>query len=74
MQGCTSNNAVFNADASLALSYVLTPRAKLSAGIRFDGYWNALRTLDSHFTGDSVALHNEDRFYWGPFRRLTGAF
>src|SRR5207247_2248518 len=70
--GCTSNKAVFNADASLALSYAITPRAKLSAGVRFDGYWHALRTLDATLTNGSPAgLHNEDRFYWGPFLTLT---
>ena len=72
--GCDTNKAVFNADASVALSYTFTPRAKLSAGMRFDGYWAALRTLNTHFTGDSIGLHNEDRFFWGPFLRLTGQF
>jgi hypothetical protein len=65
----TSNGSVFNADASAALSYWFTPRAKLSVGFRFDGYWNALRTLDVN--GNAV---NVDRFYYGPFARLTGSF
>jgi hypothetical protein len=74
LRGCTSNKAVFNADVSAALSYTFTPRAKLSAGMRFDGYWGALRTLNTNFTGSTIGLHNEDRFFWGPFLRLTGAF
>jgi hypothetical protein len=69
--GCTSNKAVFNADVSAALSYAFTPRGKISAGLRFDGYWGALRTLNADFSG---GFHNEDRFYWGPFVRLTGQF
>jgi len=65
----TSNKAVFNADASAALSYWFTPHAKISAGFRFDGYWKALRTFDAN--GNIV---NVDRFYYGPFVRLTGQF
>ncbi len=68
---CTSDRAVFNADASMAVSYALTQQLKLSAGMRFDGYWNALPTLDPAVVG---GVHNEDRFYWGPFVRLTGQF
>src|ERR1700730_1336770 len=62
----TSNKAVFNADASAALAYWFTPRAKLSAGFRFDGYWKALRTFDAN-----ANFVNVDRFYYGPFLRLT---
>ena len=65
----TSNNPVFNADASAALSYSFTQHVKLSAGFRFDGYWKALRTFDAN--GNPVDV---DRFYYGPFLRLTGKF
>jgi len=60
--------AVFNADASLALSYLFGPTA-LSAGFRFDGYWSALKTSDS-----SGGLSNVNRFYYGPFVRLSEHF
>ena len=63
----SDNKGVFNADASVALAYWFTPRAKLSAGFRFDGYWKALKTFDA---AGNVA--NVDRFYYGPFVRLTG--
>jgi hypothetical protein len=65
----SDSKGVFNADASLALAYWFTPRAKLSAGFRFDGYWQALKTFD--LNGN---ITNVDRFYYGPFVRLTGAF
>ena len=61
---------VFNADASLALSYRVTSQFKISSGIRGDFYNNALTTYDVG-TG---ALQNINRFYWGPFLRLTGTF
>lgn len=62
--------AIFNADASLALSYLLTSDIKLSGGIRGDYYNSALTTYNVN-TG---ALQNIDRSYWGPFIRLTGLF
>ena len=65
----SDSKGVFNADVSLALAYWFTPRAKLSAGFRFDGYWQALKTFD--VTGN---ITNVDRFYYGPFVRLTGQF
>jgi hypothetical protein len=65
----SDSKGVFNADASLALAYWFTPRAKLSAGFRFDGYWQALKTMD--LNGN---ITNVDRFYYGPFVRLTGKF
>ena len=60
--------AVFNADASLALSYLFGSTA-LSAGFRFDGYWSALKTSDP-----SGGLSNVNRFYYGPFVRLSEHF
>jgi hypothetical protein len=72
---CHQNAVVFNADATAALAYWFTPRAKLSAGFRFDGYWAALRTIDGFDANTALlSLHNENRFYYGPFVRLTGAF
>lgn len=64
-----SGAAVWNVDASAALSYELTQHAKLSAGVRLDNYWNALATYTA--VGNVVAI---DRLYWGPFLRLTGKF
>jgi hypothetical protein len=61
---------VFNADGSLALSYLFTPQFKMSAGIRGDFYNAALTTYDIN-TG---ALETVSRLYWGPFVRLTGSF
>jgi Legionella pneumophila major outer membrane protein precursor len=58
--------AVFNLDAQAGVSYWFTPTFKMTASYRFDGYWNALRTVDS--TG---AIVNEDRFYHGPMLRAT---
>jgi hypothetical protein len=67
----TSDTAfIFNADASLALSYAFTPNFKASVGIRGDFYSNALTT----YNVSTGALQNIDRSYWGPFFRLTGTF
>ncbi len=60
---------MFNADGWLAFSFRFTPQFKISSGIRGDFYNNALTTYDI-----SGALKNIDRFYWGPFVRLTGTF
>jgi hypothetical protein len=70
------SGSVFNVDASGALSYWFTPRAKLSAGVRVDSYWNAIRTLSPNWNDQSVAnqVINVDRVFWGPFGRLTGTF
>ncbi len=60
---------VFNADGWMAFTVRFAPQFKLSSGIRGDFYNNALTTYDI-----SGALKNIDRFYWGPFVRLTGTF
>jgi hypothetical protein len=60
---------VFNADGWLAFTVRFAPQFKFSSGIRGDFYNNALTTYDI-----SGALKNIDRFYWGPFVRLTGTF
>jgi len=60
---------VFNADAMAGLSYRFSQSMKLTAGYRFDGYWNALKTFDTNFN-----LVNVDRFYHGPFVRATVQF
>jgi hypothetical protein len=62
-----SNAAVFNLDGQAGVSYWLTPYLKLSASYRFDGYWGALKTINS----DGVSA-NANRFYSGPMLRLTG--
>jgi hypothetical protein len=61
--------AVFNLDAQAGVSYWFTPNFKMTASYRFDGYWNALKTVDT--TG---AIVNEDRFYHGPMLRATAKF
>src|ERR1700682_6457652 len=63
-------STIANLDASAGLSYWFTPNAKLTAGYRFDGYWNAFRTFDS--TADVTVSAN--RFYSGPFARFTMKF
>lgn len=60
----------FNADGWLAVSYPLSSTFRVSAGVHGDFYNAALTTYDIN-TG---ALKNIDRFYWGPFVRLTGTF
>jgi hypothetical protein len=67
--GVSDVAGIFNADASLGLSYAFSKAAKLTAGYRFDGYWGAMKMFD--ISGNVV---NNDRFYYGPFLRLTGAF
>jgi hypothetical protein len=65
-----SITAIFNADASLALSYLFYPGMKISGGIRGDYYNSALTTYNINTGG----LQNVDRMFWGPFIRLTGVF
>lgn len=65
----SGSGGVFNLDAMAGVSYWFTPNYKLTAGYRFDGYWNALRTVDSN-----GAITNADRFFHGPFVRATGKF
>jgi Legionella pneumophila major outer membrane protein precursor len=60
---------VFNADASIALSYAFSPGSVFSVGFRFDGYWDALKTVTS-----AGQLTNVDRLYYGPFARYTARF
>lgn len=61
--------SVFNADAMAGLSYRFSQSMKMTAGYRFDGYWNALTTFDNNFN-----FVNVDRFYHGPFVRATVQF
>ena len=61
--------AVFNVDAQAGLSYWFTPATKITASYRFDGYFKALKTVDSN-----VNPTNIDRFYSGPMLRLTTKF
>jgi hypothetical protein len=61
--------AVFNLDAQAGLSYWITPATKITASYRFDGYFKALKTLN---TAGNVT--NIDRFYNGPMVRLTTKF
>jgi hypothetical protein len=61
--------AVFNLDAQAGFSYWFTRNFKMTATYRFDGYWNAVRTVN--LAGNIV---NENRFYYGPMLRATLAF
>ncbi|HET9717991.1 MAG TPA: Lpg1974 family pore-forming outer membrane protein [Pseudolabrys sp.] len=61
--------AIFNLDAQAGISYWITRSFKMTASYRFDGYWNALRTID--LNGN---VSNEDRFYHGPMLRATMMF
>lgn len=65
----TDTRAVFNVDAQAGLSYWVTPATKITASYRFDGYFNALKTLNS-----SLNVTNVDRLYNGPMLRLTTKF
>ena len=60
---------VLNADFSLALGDPITPASHVSVGFRFDGYWDAIKTVNS-----AGALANQDRLYYGPFLRLSTNF
>ena len=62
----SDSRAVFNVDAQAGLSYWINPNLKLTASYRFDGYFKALKTLNSAGT-----VTNVDRFYDGPMVRLT---
>jgi Legionella pneumophila major outer membrane protein precursor len=65
----SDTGAVFNLDAQAGISYQFNPNFKMTASYRFDGYWNALRTVNS-----AGAIVNEDRFYYGPMLRATLTF
>lgn len=67
--GVSDVTGLFNADASLGLSYAFSKSAKLTAGYRYDRYWGAMKMYDSNLN-----VVNNDRAYYGPFLRLTGAF
>ena len=65
----SDTKAIFNLDAQLGISYWVTRTFKMTASYRFDGYWNALKTIDQN--GNTS---NEDRFYHGPMLRATVLF
>src|SRR5664280_387654 len=67
--GISDVTGIFNADASLGMSYGFSRTAKLTAGYRYDGYWGAMKMFDSNLN-----VVNNDRAYYGPFLRFTGAF
>ena len=66
---CGQGRAIFNVDAQAGLSYWISPNLKATVGYRFDGYFKALKTLNS--AGNVVDV---DRFYDGPMVRLTSKF
>ncbi len=57
-----------NLDASAALSYLLSPNAKLSVGYRVDAYFNAFDT------GNQAGASEGDRIIHGPFAKFTVEF
>jgi len=61
--------AIFNLDAQLGISYWVTRTFKMTASYRFDGYFNALTTINQN-----GSTSNEDRFYHGPMLRATVLF
>ncbi|HZT27968.1 MAG TPA: Lpg1974 family pore-forming outer membrane protein [Pseudolabrys sp.] len=65
----SSTGAVFNLDGQLGISYQFNPSFKMTASYRFDGYWNALRTVNS-----SGAIVNENAFYYGPVLKASVSF
>jgi hypothetical protein len=67
--GASDTTVVFNLDAEVGLSYWLMTNLKVTAAYRFDGYWNAFKTVNG-----AGVVANEDRFYQGPTLRLTGKF
>ena len=67
--GISDVTGIFNADASLGLSYAFSKAAKLTVGYRYDSYWGAMKMFDSN-----ANVVNNDRAYYGPFLRFTGTF
>jgi hypothetical protein len=65
----SDSRAVFNVDAQAGLSYWITPATKVTASYRFDGYFKALKTLNS--AGNVTDI---DRLYNGPMLRVTTRF
>jgi hypothetical protein len=65
----SSAGAVFNLDGQAGISYQFNPNFKMTASYRFDGYWNALRTVNT-----SGAIVNENVFYYGPTLRASVSF
>src|SRR5581483_10207736 len=65
----SSTGVVPNVDGQLGVSYHFNSNSKITVSYRFDGYFGALRTLNS-----SGAIINEDVFYYGPMMRATFSF
>jgi hypothetical protein len=65
----SDHQGVFNADASAGLYYAFSQNAKITAGYRFDGYWQSLKTVDANLNVVDV-----DRLFYGPFLRLTARY
>jgi hypothetical protein len=63
----SSSSGILNIDAQAGISYLFDPSAKVTLSYRFDGYWDALRTID--IVGGGFV--NGDRFNHGPMLRFT---
>ena len=68
----STNQAAAGLDASLALSFLLTPKAKLSAGYRFEGYFNVFP--DGAFNAPPPSPPDKNMLLHGPFLRATVTF
>jgi hypothetical protein len=67
---CACSTAVVpNLEVQAGISYWLTPDFKLTVSYRFDGYWNALRVIESN-----GGLGQQNQFYYGPVLRGTITF
>jgi Legionella pneumophila major outer membrane protein precursor len=71
-QSTSENRVAPGFDASVALSYLLTPKAKLSAGYQVEGYYNVFP--GSSFTGPPAYTQDKDMLLYGPFLRATVQF
>jgi hypothetical protein len=65
----SDTGAIFNLDGQAGVSYWFNPNFKMTASYRFDGYWNALKTVNTAGT-----IVNENVFYYGPMLRATMKF
>lgn len=67
----SDKKGVFNADASLAVTYNFTDTTKVALGYRADAYFDALPGINFATSGGKT---NSTRVYHGAFLRLTSSF
>jgi hypothetical protein len=61
-------------DAEAGLSYWFNPNLKITASYRFDGYFKALKTVNTLSGTGAGTFSNVDQIYQGPMVRLTSKF